>query len=280
MSNFIDWWQHLPEKMNPVVFSIGNFSIQYYGLMYLVAFAIAYILALRRIRAEDEFDMGKEELQGLITAIILGVLIGGRLGYVLFYNLAYYIRHPLTIILPFSFANGFQFTGIAGMSYHGGLIGAILGVFIFARRRRYDFFILTDLMIPCVPLGYTFGRLGNFINGELYGRVTSANIGMYFPDSLDGLLRHPSQLYEAFFEGIFLFCVLWLIKGKVRTRGALLAYYLMGYGVVRFVIEFVREPDAHLGFILLGLSMGQVLCVLMILAGFILLILLRHRIRK
>jgi len=266
--------------MNPVVFSIGNFSIQYYGLMYLVAFAIAYILALRRIRAEDEFDMGKEELQGLITAIILGVLIGGRLGYVLFYNLAYYIRHPLTIILPFSFANGFQFTGIAGMSYHGGLIGAILGVFIFARRRRYDFFILTDLMIPCVPLGYTFGRLGNFINGELYGRVTSANIGMYFPDSLDGLLRHPSQLYEAFFEGIFLFCVLWLIKGKVRTRGALLAYYLMGYGVVRFVIEFVREPDAHLGFILLGLSMGQVLCVLMILAGFILLILLRHRIRK
>ena len=280
MSNFIDWWQHLPEKMNPVVFSIGNFSIQYYGLMYLVAFAIAYILALRRIRAEDEFDMRKEELQGLITAIILGVLIGGRLGYVLFYNLAYYIRHPLTIILPFSFANGFQFTGIAGMSYHGGLIGAILGVFIFARRRRYDFFILTDLMIPCVPLGYTFGRLGNFINGELYGRVTSANIGMYFPDSLDGLLRHPSQLYEAFFEGTFLFCVLWLIKGKVRTRGALLAYYLMGYGVVRFVIEFVREPDAHLGFILLGLSMGQVLCVLMILAGFILLILLRRRIRK
>jgi len=280
LSNFIDWWQHLPEKMNPVVFSIGNFSIQYYGLMYLVAFAIAYILALRRIRAEDEFDMRKEELQGLITAIILGVLIGGRLGYVLFYNLAYYIRHPLTIILPFSFANGFQFTGIAGMSYHGGLIGAILGVFIFARRRRYDFFILTDLMIPCVPLGYTFGRLGNFINGELYGRVTSANIGMYFPDSLDGLLRHPSQLYEAFFEGTFLFCVLWLIKGKVRTRGALLAYYLMGYGVVRFVIEFVREPDAHLGFILLGLSMGQVLCMLMILAGFILLILLRRRIRK
>jgi len=280
LNNFIDWWQHLPEKMNPVIFTIGNFSIQYYGLMYLVAFAIAYMLASRRIRKEDRFDMGKEELQGLITAMILGVLIGGRLGYVLFYNLTYYIRQPLTIILPFSFAGGFQFTGFAGMSYHGGLIGAFLGILIFSRRHRYDFFTLSDLMAPCIPLGYTFGRLGNFINGELYGRVTSMNIGMYFPDSPNGLLRHPSQLYEAFFEGIVLFCVLWPIRGKVRTRGALLAYYLIGYGVVRFVIEFVREPDAHLGFIFLGLSMGQVLCMVMILTGIVLLVLLRRRIRE
>ncbi|MCK5249866.1 MAG: prolipoprotein diacylglyceryl transferase [Spirochaetaceae bacterium] len=268
MSDFTLWWQHLPERMDPVIFSIGNFSLQYYGLMYLVAFSIVYILAVYRIRREPRFGIDTEQLQGLMVAMILGVIIGGRLGYVLFYNLPYYWRHPLEIILPFDIGDGFRFTGIAGMSFHGGLIGVILGSWIFVRRNKLDFFDMTDLIIPCIPLGYTFGRLGNFINGELYGRVTTRPIGMLFPSSAPGNeLRHPSQLYEAFFEGIVLFIILWLLRKRIRTRGAMLALFLMGYGFLRFFIEYTREPDAHLGFVVFQLSMGQLLCIAMILAG-------------
>jgi phosphatidylglycerol:prolipoprotein diacylglycerol transferase len=277
LNNFITWWQHLPEQMDPVIFSIGSFSLQYYGLMYLVAFSVVYGLAVYRIRREPGFGMDTEQLQGLMVAMILGVLIGGRLGYVIFYNLPYYLRHPLEIILPFDISNGFRFTGISGMSFHGGVICVILGSWIFVRRNKIDFFTMVDLIIPCIPLGYTFGRLGNFINGELYGRVTTRLIGMHFPTAPGSELRHPSQLYEAFFEGIVLFLVLWFLKSRVRTRGVMLSLYLMGYGLVRFFIEYTRQPDDHLGFVLFQLSMGQVLCLVMIVAGAGLLIFLRRR---
>ncbi len=267
MEGFVDWWQHLPAHMDPVIFQIGSFRLQYYGLMYIVAFAITYGLAAYRIRHEERFAIDVETLQGFMTAMILGLIIGGRLGYVLFYNLAYYLHHPLEIVLPFDIANGFRFTGITGMSYHGGLIGVIVAAVLFVRKNRLDFFHMADLVVPCIPLGYTFGRLGNFINGELYGRVTTLPIGMYFPLAPGPGRRHPSQLYEAFFEGIVLFVVLWTLKGRVRTRGAMLALYLMGYGIVRFFIEYARQPDAQLGFVFLSFSMGQMLCMAMILTG-------------
>jgi phosphatidylglycerol:prolipoprotein diacylglycerol transferase len=184
-----------------------------------------------------------------------------------FYNLSYFLQHPLEIFLPFEFSNGVSFTGISGMSYHGGLIGSLLAVWIYVRRNSLAMRDVLDLFLPAIPLGYTFGRLGNFINGELYGRITTAPIGMYFPLSPQKALRHPSQLYEAFFEGIFLFAVLWSIRKLKAPRGAMLAFYLIGYGLVRFGIEFYREPDAHLGFVVGFFSMGQVLCAGMIAAG-------------
>lgn len=181
MNGFLNWWQHLPEHMDPVIFQIGSFRLQYYGLMYIVAFAFTYGLAAYRLKHEDRFSIDIEQLQGLITALILGLIIGARIGYVIFYNFSYYLQHPLEIILPFQFSGGFHFTGISGMSYHGGLIGVVIAALIFVRKNKLSFLDMADLIVPCIPLGYTFGRLGNFINGELYGRVTTHAIGMFFP---------------------------------------------------------------------------------------------------
>lgn len=267
MSEFLDWWQHLPQHLSPIIFEIGWFKLQYYGLMYIVAFALTYFLVLYRLSRETQFEFSKNQVNDLTTYAILGLIIGARLGYVLFYNLTYYLRHPLEIFLPFSFSNGFAFTGISGMSYHGGLIGILLAVFWYVRKAKLNYWQVMDLYVPAVPLGYTFGRIGNFINGELFGRTTTAPIGMYFPLAPDNMLRHPSQLYEAFFEGIFLFIILWRIRKIKLPTGAMLAIYIIGYGTVRFFIEFFRQPDAHLGFIFLGFSMGQILCVMMIAGG-------------
>ena len=267
MNRLLNWWQHLPENIDPVLFSIGSFKVQYYGLMYLVAFGITYLLLVYRINSESRFDLSKTSIQGLMTAMILGLVLGARLGYVAFYNLSYYAKHPLEIFLPFSFSNGFHFTGISGMSYHGGLIGVILASLVFIRQNRLNFLDMADLVAPAAPLGYTFGRLGNFINGELYGRITTHPLGMYFPSAPGAGPRHPSQLYEAAFEGVLLFTVLWSLRKRNYPKGAMLAFYLIGYGTVRFVIEFFREPDSHLGYVWGGFSMGQVLCMAMVLAG-------------
>ena len=272
MNAFWDWWQHIPEHLNPVIFQIGSFRLQYYGLMYLVAFGITYMLALHRLRDENRWAISKEDLQSMMTAMIVGLIIGARLGYVLFYNFSYYAQHPLEIFLPFELQNGFRFTGISGMSYHGGLVGAISGFYWYVYRHHLSFRHLADLFMPCIPAGYTFGRLGNFINGELWGRITTAPIGMYFPHAPGLALRHPSQLYEALGEGILLFVILWNLRKRIQTPGAMLALYLIGYGTARFIIEFFRQPDAQLGFIFLTFSMGQILSSLMILAGIILLI--------
>jgi phosphatidylglycerol---prolipoprotein diacylglyceryl transferase len=267
MDAFWHWWQHLPQHMSPVIFQIGAFKLQYYGLMYIVAFAITYGLVLYRLKRESRFAVSRPQVNDLTTLIILGLMIGARLGYVVFYNLSYFIRHPLEIFLPFAFSNGITFTGISGMSYHGGLIGILVAAWLYTRKNGLSLREMADLYIPGIPLGYTFGRLGNFINGELYGRVTTAPIGMHFPLAPEGGLRHPSQLYEALFEGIFLFTVLWGLRRVKAPQGAMLAFYLIGYGTVRFFIEFFREPDAHLGFVLGFLSMGQMLCAGMIAAG-------------
>jgi len=271
MDAFWQWWQHIPERIDPVIFQIGSFRLQYYGLMYIVVFAVCYaLIRYRRTREERFSNVSVTQVTDLVTVGILGVIIGGRLGYVLFYNLDYYLRHPLEIFLPFSFSGGFHFTGISGMSFHGGLIAIILFSWLYIRRTGLRFRQMADLFIPAIPLGYTFGRIGNFINGELYGRVTDMPWGMYFPLSPQRVLRHPSQLYEAIFEGIVLFVVLWNLRKVPLPEGAMLSLFLIGYGTVRFFIEFFREPDAHLGTVFLSFSMGQLLCAAMILAGIIL----------
>lgn len=264
---FWDWWQHLPRSIDPTIFEIGSFQLRYYGLMYIVAFALTYGLLVYRARRDDFSWYTPERIQDLMVWFIVGTILGGRLGYVLFYDLAYFAAHPLRIILPFEMSGGFRFTGISGMSYHGGVIGVVAAGFLFSRRHNRSFLRMLDFVAPAAPLGYTFGRLGNFINGELYGRATSAPWGMYFPLDPSGQLRHPSQLYEAFFEGVFLFVILWSLRNQPRLRGGMLGLYLMGYGVVRFGIEFFRQPDPHLMFILGPLTMGQVLCGLMVLVG-------------
>ncbi len=277
MKDFWHWWQHIPQHLDPVVFDFGGFKLQYYGLMYVVAFSATYLLVVYRLKYEKRFLVSGEQVQALITYMMLGVIIGGRLGYVLFYNLAYYLKHPLEIILPFDLANGFKFTGITGMSFHGGLVCVILFAWLYCRKHGLNLLEMADLFIPAIPLGYTFGRIGNFINGELYGRVTSAPIGMMFPLAPGSQLRHPSQLYEALFEGVFLFVVLWSVRRRLRVPGAMLPLYLIGYGTVRFFIEYFRQPDTHLGFVLLSLSMGQVLCLSMIGSGGLLLVYLYRR---
>ena len=277
MEDFWSWWQHLPQNINPVIFEIGSFRLQYYGLMYVVAFALTFFLVLYRIKHEDRFTITSDHVKDITTYMILGLIIGARLGYVIFYNFSYYLQHPLEIILPVSFSNGVTFTGISGMSYHGGLIGTIFAAWLYFRKAKLDWWSGVDLYVPAIPLGYTFGRLGNFINGELFGRVTTSSIGMYFPMAPTRELRHPSQLYEAFFEGIFLFAVLWSIRKIKIPKGVTLALYLIGYGIVRFFIEFFREPDAHIGFVLFSFSMGQILCVSMIAGGIFLYFYLRRK---
>lgn len=269
MNPFWNWWQHIPENLDPVIFEIGSFKLQYYGLMYLLAFGVTYALANYRITREQRWALSREQLQGMLTSMIVGLVIGARLGYVLFYNLGYYLRHPLEIILPVSFNGGIHFTGISGMSYHGGLICTIIGAWWFIHKNNLDFKSMADLCIPCIPIAYTFGRLGNFINGELWGRAAGVPWGMYFPTG-GSILRHPSQLYEAFGEGILLFSILWPLRNRIRTPGAMLPIYLIGYGAIRFVIEYFRQPDEHLGLVLLSFSMGQLLCAAMIFTGFVL----------
>ncbi len=270
MRDFLHFWQHLPSHLDPVIFSIGAFHVHYYGLMYLVAFGVTYWLVRHRLKTESGFQLTPEGLESLATMMIAGVIIGGRLGYVIFYNFSHYLSHPLEIFLPFDFSDGIRFTGISGMSYHGGLLGVIMAGAVFSRRGGIRFTELMDLFAPVVPLGYTFGRLGNFINGELYGRITQSPVGMFFSSAPGPMRRHPSQLYEAFFEGVFLFLVLWGLRKKVRTPGAMLALYLAGYGFVRFFIEYFREPDAHLGAVWMGLTMGQLLCAGMMAGGAVL----------
>jgi phosphatidylglycerol:prolipoprotein diacylglycerol transferase len=202
--------------------------------------------------------------------MIFGVLIGGRLGYVLFYNLPYFLRHPLEIVLPFDFSIGVRFVGLHGMSFHGGLVGVLIASWIYSKKHHIGFREIADLFAPVFPLGYTFGRIGNFINGELYGRVTEVPVGMMFPLAPDTRLRHPSQLYEALGEGVFLYLVLWWLRKAALPRGGMLAIYLIGYGTIRLFLEYFREPDAHLGFMLPNITRGQVLCMVMLLAGVVL----------
>lgn len=273
MNDFFIWWQHIPEHLDPVLVRLGIFEVRYYGLMYGAAFLTTFALALYRMKHEKRFsDYTYEFLQKFLIYGVIGVLIGARLGYVLFYNFSYYLENPLEIIMPFQTGAELTYTGLAGMSFHGGLIGIVLATLLFTRKYKADVWKLADLIAPIFPLGFTFGRIGNFINGELWGRVTELKIGMHFPLAPGISLRHPSQLYEALLEGVLLFFILWVIRNKRFQRkklpqGFMLGAYLVGYGLMRFIVEFFRQPDAQLGFVFFSFSMGQVLSSIMIVVG-------------
>jgi phosphatidylglycerol:prolipoprotein diacylglycerol transferase len=253
--------------MDPVLISIGPLTIYWYSTMYLVAFGVVYILCSKKIKENRFKKINLEQFEDLLSWCFIGLLIGARFGYVIFYNFEYYLSNPLEILIPFKYYNGnWIFTGIAGMSYHGGVIGVVAAIWLFSRKVKLHFFELADFLTAAIPLGYFFGRIGNFINGELYGRTTEASLGMYFPNAEDNTLRHPSQLYEALFEGIILYCVINSFN-RHNQLGFNSGTYVFGYGFVRFFIEYFREPDAHLGFILFNLSMGQLLCLAMMLSG-------------
>jgi phosphatidylglycerol---prolipoprotein diacylglyceryl transferase len=280
MNDFLFWWQHLPSQMNPVIFNLPGVPIRWYGMMYIIAFSIVYLLSRYRI-ATEKLPFDKTFPGDALTWAMAGVLLGGRIGYVIFYGFQDFLSNPLGSILPIATGNGTcRFSGISGMSYHGAVIGVVIAMALFTRRSGKGFFETIDLFIPAVPLGYTFGRLGNFINGELYGRVTTSAIGMYFPTAPGTGLRYPSQLFEAFFEGVVLFVLLWSIRKKSPWVGFLSGLYLVGYGFVRFFIEFFREPDAQLGFVFLSFSMGQVLCFIMIAIGIGILLFTRFSARR
>lgn len=242
-------------QIDPVFFQIGPLQFRWYGLMYILGFLCAYFIVIRTVRRKG-YDLSRGEIEDVFSYCIAGLIIGARLGYCFFYNFSYFISHPLKIVAVWE----------GGMSFHGGLIGLILAGIIFARVHDKPFLMLADLGALAAPPGLFFGRIGNFINAELYGRVTDMPWGMVFPYA-GGLPRHPSQLYEAFFEGIVLFAVLYAISRKSVARGVIIAWFLILYGVMRFFLEFFREPDTQLGFVLGPFTMGQVLCILMTAAG-------------
>ncbi len=248
-------------QFNPVAIAIGPLSIRWYGLMYLTAFIL--FLALGRLRIKQQPDAGWQvkQLDDMLFYGVLGVVLGGRLGYVLFYKFGYYLAHPVEIFYVWQ----------GGMSFHGGFLGVIFALWMFARREGKPWLAVTDFIAPLVPLGLGAGRIGNFINGELWGRPTNLPWGMIFPQ-VDQIPRHPSELYEFGLEGLVLFAVLWIYSARPRPVGAVSGLFLIGYGSFRFLVEFSREPDDFLGLLSLGLSMGQWLSLPMIVAGIIMMV--------
>ncbi|HEX4942713.1 MAG TPA: prolipoprotein diacylglyceryl transferase [Usitatibacteraceae bacterium] len=245
-------------QFDPVFFSLGPVAVRWYGLMYVVGF-VAYVM-LGKLRVRDGLGNGmtEEGVDDLLLYAVLGVILGGRLGYVIFYKPEYYLAHPLEIVQVWT----------GGMSFHGGFLGVLLAVAIFCARRNLRWITTMDFIAPLVPLGLAAGRLGNFINGELPGRRTDLPWGMWFPQvDHNPIARHPSQLYQFALEGLALFAILWWFSSKPRPAGAVSGAFLVGYGAFRFLAEFTRQPDDFLGLLSLGLSMGQWLSLPMILAG-------------
>lgn len=282
----LSWWNLIPTYFDGNAFQLGSFAVRWYGVMYIFAFVTAYA-TVTHINKKDNLGYTKENIDSLFTWIIAGIIIGARLGYVLFYKPGYYLANPTEIILPMTHdALGYHFTGIAGMSYHGGLILGVIFTIIGLKRNKMDVWKGLNLCFLAAPLAYTWGRFGNFINGELFGEVTTSPIGMWFPLAHDSpitapILHHPSQLYEMCFEGVILFVILYNLRKIKILKDKMPCLYLIGYGTFRFFIEFFRKPDAHLGRIdLFGMSRGQTLCSLMIIVGLVWLIVLIYKQQK
>ena len=246
-------------QIDPVAIALGPLQIRWYALAYVAGLIGGWWMVRRQIK-HGLSVLNKDQLDGLMNACLVGILVGGRLGYVLFYNPSAYLAAPLDIVKVWQ----------GGMSFHGGLSGVILAILWSARRYRLSALAIGDEVALVAPLGLLFGRLANFINGELYGRVTDHPFGMVFPGG-GPLPRHPSQLYEAGLEGLVLLALVWAVRRWQRKTGAahglVLSGFLGGYGLARFMVEYVRAPDAHIGLLAGGLSMGQFLCVPMIAAG-------------
>ena len=240
--------------IDPVALSLGPIQIHWYGLMYLLGFSGAWWLG--RLRA-DRFGWTAVEVEDLLFYGAIGVIVGGRLGYSLFYDLPALIDNPLNLFKVWQ----------GGMSFHGGLLGVVVAFGFFARATGKSYFSISDFIVPMVPVGLFFGRIGNFINGELWGKVSDVPWAMIFPNA-GPLTRHPSQLYEAMLEGVLLFLILWIYSAKPKPPGAVSGLFLLGYGFFRFVVEFVRVPDQQYGYLLLDwITMGQILSLPMIMIG-------------
>jgi len=255
-------------NINPTIFKIGFLEVRWYGLMYIISFILGYFL-LKKFFQLKNITLSKEKYDNLLFDIMLGVIIGGRLGYILFYNLSFYIENPLNMLKVW----------MGGMSFHGGAIGVIIIGYIFCRKNKLSFYQMADPVIPLISIGLFLGRVGNFINGELYGKVTDVPWAMVFPYS-DGNPRHPSQLYEALLEGILLFLITYAILRKSKTHGLVFWSWIGFYGLFRFLVEFVREPDAHLGYIFWFFTMGQILSSVMVLVSITAIIILGKKSRK
>ncbi|WP_415797358.1 prolipoprotein diacylglyceryl transferase [Comamonas aquatilis] len=252
-------------QIDPVAVQIGPLAVHWYGLTYLAAFALFLFLGTRRLNhppfkyMRGDQAWSRKDVEDILFLGVLGVIIGGRLGYCLFYKPDYYLTHPLEIFAVWQ----------GGMSFHGGLLGVIGSMLWFAHSRKRSWLQVADFVAPCVPTGLAAGRVGNFINGELWGRAASADLpwAMVFPQSGSMIARHPSQIYQMLMEGLLLFILLWIYARKEHKPGQVAAVFLFGYGVFRFIAEYFREPDDFLGILSLGMSMGQWLCIPMIAGG-------------
>jgi phosphatidylglycerol---prolipoprotein diacylglyceryl transferase len=248
-------------QFNPIALQLGPVAIHWYGITYLVAFGLFLWLASCRVAQPGFAQRGwtRRDVEDLLFYGVLGVVIGGRIGYSLFYKPGYYAAHPLEILQVWK----------GGMSFHGGLLGVIAAMALFARTRKRSLLDVTDLIAPCVPTGLASGRVGNFINGELWGRAADPSLpwAMVFPQSGSELARHPSQIYQFLLEGLLLFVLLWIYASRPRRLGQVSGMFLIGYGVLRFVAEYFREPDSFLGLLAWNMSMGQWLCLPMVATG-------------
>lgn len=246
---------------NPIAFQFGPIKVHWYGIMYLLGFITFWLLARRRLKDQPYARQGwtSRNIEDLLFGGVLGVILGGRIGYVLFYQPAYYFSHPTQIVAVWD----------GGMSFHGGLLGVMAAALWFARSRRYSWLQIMDFVAPLIPPGLAFGRMGNFINGELWGRPAPSwwPGAMIYPHSPSLVPRFPSELYEMFLEGILLFAVLWWLSRKERPRGFMAGCFALGYGLARFTAEFFRQPDAFLGYLWLHLTMGQLLSLPLIILG-------------
>ncbi len=247
---------YIHPQFDPVAIHIGSFGIHWYGLMYLTGFLGFFLLGQYQIKHKPWYGWNHAMLDDALFYGALGVILGGRLGYVVFYQAGYFVQHPLEIFAVWQ----------GGMSFHGGFLGVLVAMFLFIKKYPQPWLKIMDFVAPLVPIGLGAGRMGNFINGELWGRATTSKFGMVFPQ-VDNIARHPSQLYEFALEGVVLFCILWWFSRKQSPVGAISALFLIGYGSFRFIVEYTREPDAYLGLLQLGFSMGQWLSLPMIVIG-------------
>ncbi|WP_054257097.1 prolipoprotein diacylglyceryl transferase [Paenacidovorax caeni] len=255
-------------QIDPVALQIGPLAVHWYGITYLVAFGLFMLLGVLRLRHAPFSALrgaqawSRRDVEDILFLGVLGVIVGGRLGYCLFYKPGYYLGHPLEVFAVWQ----------GGMSFHGGLLGVAVALLWFARSRQRPLLQVADFVAPCVPTGLAAGRVGNFINGELWGRFAPPDLpwGMVFPQSGSMLPRHPSQVYQFLLEGLLLFVLLWLYARRERRPGQVAAAFLVGYGALRFTAEYFREPDSFLGLLSLGMSMGQWLCLPMIASGAVL----------
>lgn len=251
----MDGWIYVHD-LDPVIFSIGPLSVGWYGSMYAIAFMVGYVV-LSRTSRQPNTPVPPEETSNMLTYVILGVILGARLGWVVFYGGWVYLEQPWRILETWK----------GGMSFHGGLIGVTLAMWIYARRHKIGVLIIADHIVTWIPIGLFFGRIGNFINGELYGKPTDGTWGVIFPGDPGRLPRHPSQLYEAVLEGLLIFLVLLAIRGRPSKAGYQPAVFLMLYGIARILVEFVRLPDRDIGYLFSFVTMGQLLSLPLVLLG-------------